>query len=413
MGEVMALCRAAKDASARLLGTRGEVRSAVLRSVAQALRAQATEILRENDRDVEAARVGGENAAFIDRLTLNPKRIEDMARGVEEIALQPDPVGEVAWSTVRPDGLSIRQERVPIGVVCVIFESRPNVVTDIAALCLKSGNAAILRGGKEAFHSNQILGRIVSGAIAQGGLPPACVQVLASTDRALMDELLKQKDHIDMVVPRGGEGLIRHVTEHSLIPVVKHDKGVCHTYIDANADGDMAVAVSVNAKVQRPGTCNALETLLIHREFPQARRVLEALHKAGVEIRGDADIQALAPFVKPASDADWDTEYLDLILSAKQVGDLDEAIEFIRAHGTGHSEAILTRDYENARRFRQRVDAACVFTNASTRLADGSVFGLGAEVGISTQKLHARGPMGARDLTCLKYIIEGSGQIRT
>lgn len=412
MGDMQALCRAAKDAAALLLGTSGLQRTAVLVRVAGALRARRAEILRENARDVEGAKASGENAAFIDRLTLTERRIEDMAQSVDEIARQDDPVGEVAWSTVRPDGLVIRQERVPIGVICVIFESRPNVVTDIAALCLKSGNAAILRGGKEAFHSNQVLGRIVAGAIAEGGLPPACVQVLASTDRALMDELLKQKDLIDMVVPRGGAGLIQHVTEHSLIPVVKHDKGVCHTFIDASADAAMAVSVSVNAKVQRPGTCNAMENLLIHRDFPAAREVLEALLEAGVELRGDAAIQGLSPRVKPATDADWDTEYLELVLSVKQVASLEEAIAFIRAHGSGHSEAILTSDYENAHRFRQRVDAACVFTNASTRLADGSVFGLGAEVGISTQKLHARGPMGVRDLTCLKYVIEGSGQVR-
>lgn len=413
MRTIPEIARAARAAGATLLSATGAMRNRALLSMADGLRREKAAILAANGTDVAEGKMAGLSSALIDRLTLNDKRVEAMAVSVEEIAALPDPVGEVAYSTVRPDGLAIRQQRVPLGVLCVIFESRPNVVTDIAALALKSGNASILRGGKEAFHSNQALGRIVAAAVSAAGLSADAVQVLESTDRALMAELLKQKDHIDIVVPRGGEGLIRYVTENSLIPVVKHDKGVCHTFVHADADPAMATAVCVNAKAQRPGTCNAMENLLLHRNYPAAKELIQALIAAGIEVRGDDETRALDGRVKAAEPADYDTEYLDLILSVKMVGGLDEAMAFIRAHGSGHSEAILTKSFDDARRFQQEVDAACILVNASTRLADGGVFGLGAEVGISTQKLHVRGPMGVRDLTCLKYLVEGRGHLRS
>lgn len=412
MSYVTELCERAKTASFSLATLTSGKKDAALSRIADEILRREKEILSENDKDLAEAKKTGLASALVDRLTLTPKRVAQMAQAVREIRDFPDPVGEVVYSTRRPDGLQIYQERVPIGVLCVIFESRPNVVIDIAALALKSGNAAILRGGKEAFHSNQILGRIVSDSVAGAGLPVDSVQVIDKTDRSLMEELLKQKNHIDIVVPRGGENLIRYVSETSLIPVVKHDKGLCHTFVDASADADMAVKVAVNAKVQRPGTCNATECLLIHKDYPGKQALIEAFVSAGVQLRGDEAIQKISSKVKKATPEDYDTEYLDLILSVREVASYEEAVAWIRRHGSGHSEAIITSDYSRAIAFQNEVDAACVFVNASTRLSDGGCFGLGAEVGISTQKLHVRGPMGVRDLTCLKYKIFGTGQLR-
>ncbi len=409
---VQTICQEARRASYLLAGIPGALKDKALLHLAQKIRQHAKEIISQNALDLEEGKKNNLSPALLDRLKLTEARIESMAVSVDEIRALPDPVGEVVYSTVRPDGLVVHQERVPLGVFCVIFESRPNVVIDISALAIKSGNAAILRGGKEAFASNQILGRLVSESLAEAGLPGSAIHVLNQTDRSLLDELLKQKQHIDLVVPRGGEGLIRYVSETSLIPVVKHDKGVCHIYVDANAKRELVEAVVINSKAQRPGTCNAIENLLIHEAYPFAKELIAALLSAKIEVRGDEKCQQFSSQVKPVTEEDWDMEYLDLILAVKMVSGLEEAMTFIRKHSSGHTEAILTEHYSNATRFQTEIDAACVFVNASTRLADGSCFGLGAEVGISTQKLHVRGPMGVRDLTCLKYKVSGTGQLR-
>ena len=408
------ICIKAKGASRVIANLSTNEKNAILKGMADKIRGNIGYLVDENKRDLKEARDAGVTDAFYDRLLLDNERLEGIARSIEEIASLDDPVGRIENTRVRPSGIRVGQMRVPIGVVAVVYESRPNVTTDIAALCLKSGNAAILRGGKESIFSNIALHTLIRDVISEAGYPEHAVALIEKTDRKLVPILLRMNQYIDIVIPRGGESLIKRVTEESTIPVIKHDKGVCHTYIDESADEKMAIDVSINAKVQRPGVCNAMETLLIDKDFPHQRSLLTALIEEGVELRGCQRAVAVIPDkIKPASDDDWDAEYLDLILSVKIVDSIDEAIEHIALYSSGHSEAIVTSDYRNAERFLREIDSSAVFVNTSTRFHDGGEFGLGAEVGISTQKLHARGTMGIEGLTCLKYIVYGYGQVRT
>jgi glutamate-5-semialdehyde dehydrogenase len=385
----------------------------LLRKISSSLRAGTVEIITENKKDLEAAESAGLSAAMIDRLRLDADRINAMARSIEEIADFEDPTGRIEGMVQRPSGIRVGRMRVPIGVVAVIYESRPNVTTDIAALCIKSGNASVLRGGKEAFHSNNALYRVIRQALKESDCPEAMVSFVDRTEREIVNHLLKMNRNIDIVIPRGGEALIKMVSENSTIPVIKHDRGLCHIFIDETADASMAADIAVNAKVQRPGVCNAMETLLIHSGFNGKEKVLAALIEKGVELRGCTETVKLLPGkVKAATEQDYDTEYLDLILSVKIVISMDEAVKHIEKYSSGHSEAIITESYANSERFLKEVDSAAVFVNASTRFHDGGEFGLGAEVGISTQKLHARGAMGVEGLTTLKYVIYGQGQVR-
>jgi len=350
---------------------------------------------------------------MIDRLLLDDKTIDGMIKAVNDIKAQVDPVGKVVDGFKRPNGLYITKVKVPLGVVGIIFESRPNVTIDAAALCLKSGNVSVLRGGKEAVHSNTYLGKLMKEAVSEAGLPEACVNIIEDTDRAVVMEMLKAKEHIDIMVPRGGKGLIDFCTEHSLIPLVKHDDGICHVFIDEHANIDMAAAIAVNAKCQRPGVCNAMETLLVHQSVAQKilPKLVSEYAKYDVELRG-CERTAKIIKCKDATEEDWKTEYLDYILSIKIVSDISEAIEHINKYGSKHSESIVTENYTNSEMFLNMVDAAAVYVNASTRWTDGGEFGMGAEIGISTQKLHCRGPMGADDLTTTKYRVYGQGQIK-
>ncbi len=411
---VVGLCRAARQAARMLAKVRTNQKNDALRQSAQKLRKDSAEILAANRQDVEAAKQVGLTAAMIDRLSLDPSRIESMASGLDVIASLPDPVGETIARWRRPNGLEISQVRIPLGVVGIIYESRPNVTADAAGLCLKSGNAAVLKGGSEAFETNRAIAHVIAEALEAAGLPRQAVQLIPSTDREAVSVLLAQNELIDVIVPRGGTSLIRAITESSRIPVIQHYAGICHTYVDEHADPAMAVRVCVNAKVQRPGVCNAMETLLINEKVAAQflPAVAEPLRAAKVELRGCEKAKAILPDIVAATEEDWRTEYLDLILSIKVVQSLEEAIGFINTYGTGHSDAIVTDSYENARRFVDEVDSAAVYVNASTRFTDGYEFGFGAEVGISTNRLHARGPMGLRELTTYKYTILGTGQIR-
>ena len=352
---------------------------------------------------------------MIDRLTLTDARVKDMADGLREVMALPDPVGEVLKMWRRPNGLEVGRLRVPLGVIGIIYESRPNVTADTAGLCLKSGNAVILRGGSEAIHSNKAIATVIQEAAAGEGIPQGAIQFIEETDRAVVNAMLKLDSYIDVIIPRGGEGLVKAVTEASTIPVLKHDKGLVHIYIDAEADPGMAEEILVNAKTQRPGVCNAVETLLIHSAIAPSLLplLLKALQDKGVEIRGCPKTQALGRDIMPATDEDWETEYLDLILSVKVVESYDDAVEHIHRYSSRLTEAIVTTNYSTARRFLREVDSSCVFVNASTRFTDGNQFGLGAEMGVSTSKLHARGPVGLADLTSVKYFIFGDGQVRT
>jgi glutamate-5-semialdehyde dehydrogenase len=383
--------------------------------MAAALEEAEEALLGLNTYDVEQAQGKGLTSALVDRLRLTPGRLQDMARGLREIAALPDPVGEVTRMWKRPNGLEIGTMRVPLGVIAFIYESRPNVTADAAGLCLKSGNAVILRGGSEAIRSNLALCELLSKAAVAAGIPEEALQMLPITDRRAIFELLKMEAFVDLVVARGGEEFIRTVVEQSRIPVIRHDKGLCHTYIDDEADLAMATKVAYNAKMQRPSVCNAMETLLVHQGVADAflPAFCAQLQAAGVEVRGCSQTRRSVPWAVEANDADWDAEYLDLILSIKVVASLDEALEHIARHSSKLAECIMTTSYHKARRFLQEVDAAAVFVNASTRFTDGNEFGFGAELGISTQKLHVRGPMGLESLTSLKYIIYGDGQIRT
>jgi glutamate-5-semialdehyde dehydrogenase len=414
--DVAAQARAAREASRLLHHASDERRRSALAAMAAAIRTNAAAILDANADDLAALRPEGP-PAFRDRLTLTPDRTERLAVAVEEIAALPDPLGAPLEVRTRPNGMEVRRVRVPIGVVAMIYESRPNVTVDAAALCLRAGNAVILRGGAESRHSDEALGRAIAAGLRAAQLPEAAVTLLARRDYDGIRELVRLEGLVDLVIPRGGPPLIRLVSEHARIPVLKHDRGVTHVFVDRDADLDMAVGIIVNAKTNRPSTCNALEKVLV--DAPAASRALpplvSALRAAGVEVRGDAEARRWAggADLRPASDEDWDAEYLDLILAIRVVDGLDAAIEHIRRHGTGLADAIVTRDRGRAERFVREVDSAAVLVNASTRLVDGGEFGLGAEVGISTNRLHARGPMGLADLTTTKWIVWGSGQIRT
>jgi glutamate-5-semialdehyde dehydrogenase len=404
----------AKAASRALANISTEIKNNALFKMAAGLEKESAKLLAENRKDLDAAEQKGLSKAMIDRLTLNPERIVAMADGLREVAALPDPVGEVLGIRRRPNGMEVGKMRVPIGLIGIIYESRPNVTADTAALCLKSGNGVILRGGSEAVHSNTAIVQVLSMAGADAGIPGGAVSFIENPDRACVMEMLKLNGIIDLIIPRGGEGLIRMVSENSTIPVIKHDKGVCHVYVDSKADLSMAEEICFNAKVQRPGTCNAMEAMLVHQDVAKMflPAVINRMKKAGVEIRGDAKTGAIVPDIKEATVKDWDTEYNDLILNVKTVVSMEEAMEHIAAHGSQHSEAIVTNDYRNAHRFQREVDASAVFVNASTRLNDGFEFGLGAEIGISTTRIHARGPMGLEELTSTKFIIYGNGQIR-
>jgi glutamate-5-semialdehyde dehydrogenase len=413
--ECRALADRAKAASRKMAIAQGTAKNTWLKRSAEALRARSEEILAANARDIATAPEYGLSAAAIDRLTLNAKRLDEIARALEEVAALPDPVGEVVTSSRRPNGLDVMQIRVPLGVIFMIYESRPNVTADAAALCLKSGNAAILRGGKEAFHSNRALHRVLADELEPSGLPVDAVQLVLTTDREAVGHLLRMADRIDLAIPRGGESLIRRVTAEATMPVLKHYQGNCHVYVDADVDHAMAIRVVVNAKAQRPGVCNAAETLLVHRAIAPTflPAVASALTREGVELRGDPASRSLVPTMIPATPEDWDTEYLDKILAVTVVDSLDDAIAHIARHGSGHTEAILTRDLAAARRFVAEVDSSAVMVNASTRFNDGGQLGLGAEIGISTDKFHARGPCGLRELTSTKWVVYGEGQVRT
>jgi glutamate-5-semialdehyde dehydrogenase len=411
--------RAAKAASRRMAYLSAEVKNKALHNISTGLLTKREAILAANQIDYHQAHTSGMNAAMLDRLMLSPERLAAMARDVLAVAALPDPVGEVSDMRTLPNGLVIGRKRVPLGVIGAIYESRPNVTVDISALCLKSGNAVILRGGKEAIHSSSALAKVVQEAATEAGVPEGAVQFIENTDRALVDEMLTLRQYIDLIIPRGGAGLIKLVRDNAAMPVVAGGIGVCHTYVDRGADIDKAVAIVFNAKVQRPTVCNALDTILVHADIAKKYLPLVAaeLAKAGVEMHCDGRAMAILKSdgslkLKPATDEDWGKEFLALVAAVKVVDSLDEALEHIERYGSGHSEAIITEEYSAAMRFLNEVDAACVYANASTRFTDGSQFGLGAEVGISTQKFHARGPLGVKELTSYKWIIFGSGQIR-
>ena len=411
------LCAAAKRAARVLATLDTATKDAALEAIAAALEDSAAEILEANRADLDAGREAGLSPALLDRLMLDERRIAAMARGVREIAALADPVGEVLESSTRPDGLVLRKVRVPLGVVAVVYEARPNVTIDAAALCLKSGNAVVLRGSSSASRSNAVLSSLASAAAASAGVPADAIVSVAGGGRAELAELASASRHVDLIIPRGGEGLKAALMEHATVPVIYAASGNCHVYVDASADLGDARAIIVNAKVQRPGVCNAAETLLVHADVAEAflPGALAALADAGVELRGDERTRALAgpTAVAVASAEDWDTEYLALTLAVGVVDSLEDAIEHIAEHGSGHSEAIVTRDDDAARAFELAVDAACVYVNASTRFTDGGEFGMGAEIGNSTQKLHARGPIGLRELCTYKYLVEGRGHVRS
>lgn len=405
----------ARSASRYLAKLNTTLKNEVLLEVAKRLRERKEELKKINEKDVTLAITQGLSKAFIDRLTLTDKVIEAMARGLEEVAALPDPVGEIVKMWRRPNGLLVGKMRIPLGVIAIIYESRPNVTIDAAGLCFKSGNAVILRGGKEAINSNLALAEIFREVLREKGLPEDAVQVVPTTDRTAMEYLLELEEYIDLVIPRGGEGLIRFVTERAKMPVIKHYKGVCHVYVDNEADLEKAVKICVNAKCQRPGVCNAMETLLVHKEIAPKflPLVAEEYKKYGVEIRGCPETLKYIPWGKPASESDYGYEFLDLILAVKVVESMDEALEHIAKYGSNHTEAIVTENYSKAMRFLNEVDASLVLVNASTRFNDGGELGLGAEIGISTTKIHAYGPMGLEELTTTKFIAFGDGQIRT
>jgi len=415
MSEVTKKCILAKSAAVRLATLGSAVKDAALMAMADAFEADCDIIFEANRRDLAAAESAGISGAMLERLQLTDRKIEQMADGVRQIAALRDPIGETIEGFVRPNGMEVRKVRVPIGVIGIIYESRPNVTADAAALCLKAGNAVILRGGSEAINSNLAIAKIIDKTITGVGVPVGAVQIIETTDRAAAMELMKMKPYIDCLIPRGGRGLIRTVVENSTIPVIEHGDGNCHVYVDGAAKLDMASDIAFNAKVQNPGVCNAMETLLVSEEIAGEflPDICRRLASAGVEMRGCERTRAICPDAKVASQEDWETEFLDLILAIKVVSGLDEAIEHIRKYGSGHSEAIVTEDLSAARRFTSEVDAAAVFVNVSTRFTDGYEFGKGAEMGISTQKLHARGPMGIEEITTYKYVVTGSGQVRS
>ncbi|MEX1299066.1 MAG: glutamate-5-semialdehyde dehydrogenase [Desulfotignum sp.] len=413
--QIVDIATAARNAAKIMAAVPRKQKDTALTAMAGLLKKNTGALREENAKDVAAALENGLSSAMIDRLTITDSTIVAMADGLEYVADLDDPVGTLSDSSIRPNGLEIARMRIPLGVIGIIYESRPNVTVDAAGLCLKAGNAVILRGGSEALHSNMALARIIAQGLADAGLPAAAAQVIPVRDREAVDILLKQEALVDLIIPRGGEGLIRHVVAHSSIPVLKHYKGVCHAYVDDSADLDMAVSICVNAKAQRPGVCNALETLLVHEAIAPVflPEIYSAMTQAGVTLRGCDTCCRILEHIQPATDADWPAEYLDLILAIRVVPDMDTAMAHIAEYGSNHTEAIITTDYDNARRFVREVDASLVIVNASTRFNDGGELGLGAEIGISTSKLHAYGPMGIRELTTAKFVAWGAGQIRT
>jgi glutamate-5-semialdehyde dehydrogenase len=408
------IVRDAKNASRLTSIASTQLKNAALEQMALNLINNKNTLMTENEKDLKAAEANGLSSAMIDRLRLTDSRIEAMAEGIREVIRLSDPVGEITEEIVRANGLDIKKVRVPIGVIIIIYESRPNVTADAASLCLKTGNATILRGGKESIHSNIAIFRQISAALEKVGLDKNAIQVIETTDREAVSHLLKADEYVDLVIPRGGEGLIRNVVENSTIPVIKHYKGVCHVYVDEFANPDMAREVCLNAKLQRPGTCNAMETMLVHEKLSGTflPDVFKGMSEAGVELRGCEKSRQILPDIKQATEEDWSAEYLEKILSVKVVSCIDDAIEHISTYGSSHSDCIITEDKSNAQKFTDEVDSAAVYVNASTRFTDGFEFGMGAEIGISTDKLHARGPMGLKELTSYKYIVHGTGQIR-
>jgi glutamate-5-semialdehyde dehydrogenase len=412
--DAILLGKKAREASRRLAQLSSEEKNRALRRMADRLLEQKELLLKENEKDLKQARKAGLSSALLDRIALNPERIEAMAKGLGEVIALPDPVREIVKMWRRPNGLQVGKMRIPLGVIFIIYEARPNVTADAAALCLKSGNAVILRGGSEAHGSNRAIGAILNQACAETHLPQDAIQVVESKDRDLVNELLQLEEYIDLVIPRGGEELIRAVAANSRVPVIKHYKGVCHVYVDDEASSEMAERICMNAKVQRPAVCNAMETLLVHEAIAPAflPPMLAKLKGAGVEIRGCERTRALVPGVRPASEADWMTEYLDLILSVRVVKDMDGAIDHVEQYGSQHTDTIVTSNYRKAREFLDRVNSSAVLVNASTRFNDGGELGLGAEIGISTSKIHAFGPMGLEELTTTKFVVFGDGQVR-
>jgi glutamate-5-semialdehyde dehydrogenase len=408
------ICAKAKAAASEMSKLTTEAKNIALYKMAKSLEANAEKILAANKLDVEAAKAKGVKAALVDRLALDQKKVQTMAKELLEVSDLPDPVGAILNTWTRPNGLIISQVRVPMGVICVIYESRPNVTSDSAGICIKAGNAVILRGGSDALNSNIAIGDVLREALTSTNVPVDAIQIVPSPDRKVAEELMSMREYIDVLIPRGGIDLIKTVVEKSRIPVIETGTGNCHIYVEEDADLEKATPIVINAKCQRPGTCNAAEKLLVNTKIAKKYlpTVITELKKNSVEIRGDEETRKIVPDIEAASEQDWGTEYLDLIIGVKVVKDLDEAIAHINKHGTHHSDSILTADFDKALRFIREVDSAAVYWNASTRFTDGNQFGLGAEIGISTQKLHARGPMSAQHLTTTKYVILGSGQIR-
>jgi glutamate-5-semialdehyde dehydrogenase len=412
--DAIELGKKAKEAARLLAQVSAAEKNRALLQMADGLEGKRAILLEANEKDLKLARKAGLSAALLDRIGLDPTRVEAMAKGIREVAALPDPIKEIVKMWRRPNGLQVGKMRIPLGVIAMIYEARPNVTADAAALCLKSGNAVILRGGSEAHFSNRAIGAVLQHACAGTRIPKEAIQVVESKDRGVVQELLQLEDYIDLVIPRGGEELIRMVAANSRVPVVKHYKGVCHVYVDSEAPLEMAERICMNAKVQRPAVCNAMETLLVHEAIAPIflPTMLAKLQKAGVEIRGCERTRALVPGIRAASEADWTTEYLDLILSVRVVKDMDAAIGHIEHYGSQHTETVVTSNYEKAREFLDRVNSSAVMVNASTRFNDGGELGLGAEIGISTSKVHAFGPMGLEELTTTKFVVLGDGQIR-
>ncbi len=412
--EMLELAKAAQQASRQMAILSSGVKNELLLKMAAALEIAEADLRQENEKDLQAARDRGMAAAMLDRLTLTPERIKAMADGLREVAALPDPVGEITGMWLRPNGIQVGRQRIPLGVIGIIYESRPNVTADAAGLCLKSGNAVVLRGGSEAIHSNMAIGSILQQVMEEMGLPRAALQVVTTSDRNAVTELLKLEEQIDLIIPRGGEGLIRFVAENSRIPVIKHYKGVCHTYVDAAADLQMAEEICLNAKVQRPGVCNAMETLLIHQDVAERflPQIVAAMRKAGVELRGCEKARQIVADLVPATAEDWHAEYLELILAVRVVESYEKAKEHIETYGSLHTEVIVTDSYPCSQRFLREINSSVVMVNASSRFSDGNQLGLGAEIGISTSKLHSFGPMGLEDLTTRKFIVLGHGQVR-
>jgi glutamate-5-semialdehyde dehydrogenase len=412
--EAVLLGKRAKEASRRLARLSADEKNRALLGMAEGIERQSEFLLKENKKDLDLARKAGVSGALLDRIALDPGRIQAMAKGLRDVAALPDPVGEVVKTWRRPNGLQVKRTRIPLGVIAIIYEARPNVTADAAALCVKSGNAVILRGGSEAHFSNRAIGAILQQACAAARVPEEALQVAESKDRNLIHELLQLEEYIDLIIPRGGEELIRAVVANSRIPVIKHYKGVCHVYVDNEAAPEMAERIAMNAKVQRPAVCNAMETLLVHEQIAATflPAMIAKLQAAGVEVRGCEKTRAIAPGIKAAREEDWTTEYLDLILSVRVVKDMDAAIAHIERYGSQHTETIVTANEAKAKEFLARVDSSVVLVNASTRFNDGGELGLGAEMGISTSKIHAFGPMGLEELTTTKFVVHGDGQIR-